>query len=107
MKILSTKEFLRRQNELFDRIKASDLMQLLNSIDREESNLLLLDSREVSDFQNCRIQTAVSYPLVNLHQDRITGDMYKFKNSDSKLIVVYDDDERVASVAARALVERG
>eukprot|EP00516_Mucochytrium_quahogii_P009209 CAMPEP_0203770058 /NCGR_PEP_ID=MMETSP0099_2-20121227/2567_1 /ASSEMBLY_ACC=CAM_ASM_000209 /TAXON_ID=96639 /ORGANISM=" , Strain NY0313808BC1" /LENGTH=281 /DNA_ID=CAMNT_0050667087 /DNA_START=82 /DNA_END=927 /DNA_ORIENTATION=+ len=128
VKVISTKEFLRRQNEIFTRIKPRDLAEALEldpfSKDASEekregksedsqrpetsgSSLLLLDLRELSDYRTCHIKTAVSYPIVNINQDRFTMDMYRFKNKQGKIIVVYDDDERTASNGATVLVERG
>ncbi|CAK9051340.1 Centrosomal protein of 41 kDa (Cep41) (Testis-specific gene A14 protein), partial [Durusdinium trenchii] len=129
VKHISTKEFLKRQNELFSRIKARELGEWLEFDpihEREDGGerlettspgssatvsssqiALVLDVRELAEFETCHIKTAVSYPLVNINQDRFTADMYRFKNRPGKVIVVYDDDERFSSLAARLLVERG
>lgn len=163
VKPLSTREFLRRQNEIFGRMRSRDLADRLH-VDpalslyeagprtgkgapesktepdsRQElheskasspteaeakagaeaapalatpalaapQSVLLLDLREFEDFKACRIKTAASYPLVNVNQDRFTADMYRFKNKEGKDIVVYSDDERVASAGAKCLAERG
>mmetsp|Transcript_10629 Transcript_10629/g.30071 ORF Transcript_10629/g.30071 Transcript_10629/m.30071 type:complete len:308 (-) Transcript_10629:504-1427(-) len=152
VKSISTKEFLKRQNEIFARIKARELSERLELADfsvREEDedlashsnelsprrngpigdvedehsadwdradrerkrdaskNLLLLDVRDAHEFEECNIKSAIHFPLVNVNQDRLTTTMLRFKNHPGKLLVVYDEDERIAAVAARSFVEKG
>lgn len=38
---------------------------------------------------------------------RVIPEMYYFKNKDAKHIIIYDDDERIASRAAKEMVEKG
>ncbi|KAK7233266.1 large ribosomal subunit rRNA binding protein [Aureococcus anophagefferens] len=50
-------------------------------------------------------QAKVKY-LTN-RQDKVQGDMYRFRNKEGMLIVLYDNDERLAAAAAHQLAHRG
>ncbi|XP_054710272.1 centrosomal protein of 41 kDa B-like isoform X2 [Uloborus diversus] len=70
---------------------------------------LLLDVRDREDFLRCHIVTAKNYPSAML--SRSTGyeteEMKLYKNDRFKLIILYDEDETIASRVATTLIERG
>ena len=123
---ISTKELLRRRSEVFERFKARELaefLQMHTDRSREEEcktddndstspqtddieAILILDLRSPEEFASCHIKGAVNFPLVCLHQDRLSSDIYRFKNNPTKLILVYGDEERVASEAATTLLQK-
>lgn len=70
---------------------------------------LLLDVRDKDEFIRCHIKTARHYPAAML--SRSIGyeieEMKHYKNNRPELIIVYDDDESIASRVATTLVQRG
>ncbi|XP_028602351.2 centrosomal protein of 41 kDa isoform X1 [Podarcis muralis] len=70
---------------------------------------LLLDVRERDAFEQCHIVGAYSYPIATLSRtmNPYTNNILEYKNAHGKIIILYDDDERVASQAATTMCERG
>ena len=68
---------------------------------------LILDVRPVTDYSVNRIHRAKSFPAAQLHRDRLLPELYTYKNKDQTLIVVYDQQERLALQAAQSLAEKG
>ncbi|KAH9503745.1 Centrosomal protein of 41 kDa [Bulinus truncatus] len=70
---------------------------------------LLLDVREREAYDECHVITAQSYPTAMLARsvNYETKEMLQFKNQPGKIIVLYDDDERLSHRAATTLVQRG
>nr|XP_060632233.1 centrosomal protein of 41 kDa-like [Anolis sagrei ordinatus] len=70
---------------------------------------LLLDVRERDAYDQCHIVGAYSYPIATLSRtmNPYTNDVLEYKNAHGKIIILYDDDERVASQAATTMCERG
>ncbi|GFY54337.1 centrosomal protein of 41 kDa B [Trichonephila inaurata madagascariensis] len=70
---------------------------------------LLLDVRDRDEFLRSHIKTARHYPAAML--SRSIGyeieEMKHYKNNRPELIIVYDDDESIASRVATTLVQRG
>ena len=81
-------------------------MQLQQDLDLP---YLLLDLRDRDDYEQCHMITALSYPVAMLSRsiNNETPDMLAYKNQPGKIIVVYDDDERLGPKAATTLVQRG
>jgi|TARA_B100000683_G_scaffold33966_1_gene29702 centrosomal protein CEP41 len=72
-----------------------------------ERPYLVLDVRDPAAFARCHVLQARSMPQRLLMQDRAQPDLYRFRNREGRLIVLYDDDERMAAAAAHQLVHRG
>lgn len=72
-----------------------------------ERPYLVLDVRTPAEFADCHVLQARSMPQRLLMQDKVQGDMYRFRNKEGMLIVLYDDNERLAAAAAHQLVHRG
>ncbi|KAG7455771.1 hypothetical protein MATL_G00244630 [Megalops atlanticus] len=55
------------------------------------------------------VLSAYSYPVATLSRtmDPYTKEVLEYKNVPGKIIIVYDEDERIASVAATTMCERG
>ncbi|KAJ6656373.1 hypothetical protein lerEdw1_003876 [Lerista edwardsae] len=84
---------------------------------------LLLDVRDRDAYEQCHIvggevETApmglyepwtYSYPIATLSRtmNPYTTNILEYKNAHGKIIILYDDDERVASQAATTMCERG
>ncbi|NXA13828.1 CEP41 protein, partial [Sapayoa aenigma] len=70
---------------------------------------LLLDVRDRDAYDQCHIVGAYSYPIATLSRtmNPYTNSILEYKNAHGKIIVVYDNDERLASQAATTMCERG
>ncbi|XP_042563388.1 centrosomal protein of 41 kDa isoform X2 [Clupea harengus] len=70
---------------------------------------LLLDVRERDLYDQCHITSAFSFPIATLSRtmNPFTKEVLNYKNAIGKIIIVYDEDERVASQAATTMCERG
>lgn len=70
---------------------------------------LLLDVRDRDAYEQCHIIGAYSYPIAMLSRtmNPYTNNILEYKNAHGKIIILYDDDERVASQAATTMCERG
>ncbi len=70
---------------------------------------LLLDIRDRDEYNQCHIITALNYPAAMLSRsiNNETKELLLFKNQPGKIILIYDDDERIAPKAATTFVERG
>eukprot|EP00062_Callorhinchus_milii_P006649 gi/632947418/ref/XP_007889036.1/ PREDICTED: centrosomal protein of 41 kDa [Callorhinchus milii] len=74
-----------------------------------ECPYLLLDVRDSDAFKECHIIGAYNYPTAMLSRtmNPYTKEVLQYKNVSGKIILVYDEDERLASQAATVLCERG
>uniref|UniRef100_UPI003AAA58EE centrosomal protein of 41 kDa n=1 Tax=Centroberyx gerrardi TaxID=166262 RepID=UPI003AAA58EE len=70
---------------------------------------LLLDVRDREQYDHCHIVSAHSYPIATLSRtmNPYTKEVLDYKNAAGKIIIVYDEDERMASQAATTMCERG
>ncbi|KAJ8393410.1 hypothetical protein AAFF_G00061320 [Aldrovandia affinis] len=70
---------------------------------------LLLDVRDRDDYDQCHIVSAYSYPVATLSRtmNPYTKEVLEYKNAPGKIIILYDEDERIASQAATTMCERG
>ncbi|XP_069812351.1 centrosomal protein of 41 kDa isoform X2 [Dendropsophus ebraccatus] len=70
---------------------------------------LLLDVRDRDCYDQCHIIGAYNYPTAMLSRtmNPFTQEILNFKNAHGKIIILYDEDERIASQAATTMCERG
>ncbi|CAB1431319.1 unnamed protein product [Pleuronectes platessa] len=66
---------------------------------------LLLDVRDLDQYNRCHIISAHSFPIA--HLSRTMNSFTKDKNTAGKFIIVYDENERIASQAATTMCQRG
>ncbi|KAM7434726.1 Centrosomal protein of 41 kDa [Porites harrisoni] len=69
---------------------------------------LLLDVRDEDAYKQCHIIGALSYPSAMLSRsyNYFTKEILTFKNKLGKIIILYDEDERIAPAAATTFVQR-
>uniref|UniRef100_A0A8D2ZE38 Centrosomal protein 41 n=1 Tax=Scophthalmus maximus TaxID=52904 RepID=A0A8D2ZE38_SCOMX len=74
-----------------------------------DSPYLLLDVRDCDQYDCCHIVSAHSFPITKLSRtmNPYTKEVLEYKNAAGKIIIVYDEDERIASQAATIMCERG
>ncbi|KAM6306970.1 LOW QUALITY PROTEIN: centrosomal protein of 41 kDa-like [Podargus strigoides] len=70
---------------------------------------LLLDVQDRDAYDQCHIVGAYSYPIATLYRtmNPYTNNILEYKNAHRKIIILYDNDERLASQAATTMCERG
>ncbi|MCJ8734462.1 hypothetical protein PDJAM_G00235760 [Pangasius djambal] len=70
---------------------------------------LLLDVRDRDLYDQCHIISAHNYPIATLSRtmNPYTKDVLNYRNVQGKIIILYDEDERIASQAATTMCERG
>uniref|UniRef100_A0A1A8FU98 Centrosomal protein 41 n=3 Tax=Nothobranchius korthausae TaxID=1143690 RepID=A0A1A8FU98_9TELE len=70
---------------------------------------LLLDVRDREQYDLCHIISAHSFPIAMLSRtmNPYTKEVLEYKNTPGRIIIVYDEDERIASLAATTMCERG
>lgn len=70
---------------------------------------LLLDTREADDFERCHIYGAINFPISRLSRaaNCFINEIYQYQNKNGKVIIVYDEVERVAPQVASIMCERG
>ncbi|XP_019933985.2 centrosomal protein of 41 kDa isoform X1 [Paralichthys olivaceus] len=70
---------------------------------------LLLDVRDRDQYNCCHIISAHSFPITLLSRtmNPFTKEVLEYKNATGKIIIVYDEDERIASQAASTMCQRG
>lgn len=73
----------------------------------ENTKFLLLDLREPEEYNLWRIKESINFPVPNIGRDKITPELFRFKNSPDKLIIIYMNDERKGTQAAQMLYEKG
>jgi centrosomal protein CEP41 len=73
----------------------------------DRAPFLFLDVREKKEFTQCHIKCAKSYPANNLKHDKISPELYFYKNRDGYVIVIYDLNDRMARKVATMFTEKG
>ncbi|XP_068168589.1 centrosomal protein of 41 kDa [Antennarius striatus] len=70
---------------------------------------LLLDVRDRDQYECCHIISASSFPITMLARtmNPYTKEILQYKNAAGKIIVVYDEDERMAIQVATSMCQRG
>ncbi|XP_065826326.1 centrosomal protein of 41 kDa-like [Oscarella lobularis] len=73
-----------------------------------DSPYLLLDVRDRDAYDACHIIGALSYPMAMLSRscNYFTKEILTYKNKPGKIIILYDEDERIAPNAATTFVQR-
>ncbi|KAF7707711.1 centrosomal protein of 41 kDa isoform X2 [Silurus meridionalis] len=74
-----------------------------------ECPYLLLDVRDRDLYDQCHIISAHSYPIATLSRtmNPYTKEVLDYRNAQGKIIILYDEDERIAGQAATIMCERG
>lgn len=72
-----------------------------------DTKFILLDLREEDEFDQYHIKESINFPAPNISRDKVIPELYRFKNKEDKLIIVYMRDERQGSHAAKTFYEKG
>lgn len=68
---------------------------------------LVLDTRTKEEFAANRIHRSKNYPASFLNRDILLPEMHQFKNQETKLVILYDLDDKTVAQTAHTLVQRG
>jgi len=70
---------------------------------------LLLDVRSVEEYDACHIIGAKNFPIAMLSRTMncFSKDILQYRNSPGKILVLYDEDERMAVSAGTTMAQRG
>mmetsp|Transcript_4014 Transcript_4014/g.5587 ORF Transcript_4014/g.5587 Transcript_4014/m.5587 type:complete len:335 (+) Transcript_4014:173-1177(+) len=135
VRTISAQEYLKRQDELFYRLSPTELMNLfaeyevdgyeevtenkggwdgprIVTVEAEEKPeyqrpYIIFDLRTPQEFSQCHILQARNHPSILLNQDKMSAEMYTFKNKEGQLIILYDNDTTIACQAAHTMCTRG
>eukprot|EP01028_Stygiella_incarcerata_P005759 TRINITY_DN238_c1_g1_i2.p1 TRINITY_DN238_c1_g1~~TRINITY_DN238_c1_g1_i2.p1 ORF type:complete len:232 (-),score=59.31 TRINITY_DN238_c1_g1_i2:323-1018(-) len=94
----------------YKRIKVSTLGRLIQLPEEDrDPQVLLLDLRSPEEYEECHIINAISFPHTRLGMsvNVFSADILSFLNQDHHALILYCDDERVSSLAAENMSERG
>ncbi|CAI2382653.1 unnamed protein product [Moneuplotes crassus] len=72
-----------------------------------DTKFILLDLREEDEHEKYHIQESINFPAPNISRDKVIPELYRFRNKEDKLIIVYMSDERSGSSAAKKFYEKG
>ncbi|GBG91585.1 hypothetical protein CBR_g52621 [Chara braunii] len=96
-----------RREEYFQRLKPAGLLKLM---EEGQVDFLLLDVRDGESFKRYHMKGAVSYPAPTLTRtlNPFSMQILNYVNKDpDKIIIIYDDDERIAVNAGNLFFEKG
>ena len=68
---------------------------------------LVLDLRSREEYDECHITGSLHYAAANIRHDKVTKEMFEYKNKPEHIIIVYDNDESLAPKTATSFVEKG
>lgn len=70
-------------------------------------DLVLLDLRDESEYERCRLPLAISYPATKINRDQFTPELHRCKRDSSKLLVVYHSNDGTTAGVATLLAQKG
>ena len=78
-------------------------------LEKPEKPYLLLDVRDKDAYDTCHIIGAVNFPsaMLSRAQNYFTQEVLDFINKEGKIIIIYDEDERIAHASSTTMIERG
>ena len=78
-------------------------------VEKPDRPYLLLDVRDKDAYDTCHIIGAVNFPsaMLSRAQNYFTQEVLEYINKDGKIIILYDEDERIAHACSTTMVERG
>ena len=72
-----------------------------------ETDFIILDLREESEYERIHIQESINFPGVNIARDKFTQQMIMMKNKPGKMIILYHNDERNGIPYANNFFQKG
>lgn len=93
-----------QRNPRFAHIGAAAAVKSAAAAAIPEPAFLLLDLRTEEEYNACHIRAAGSFPAAMLRQDRLTAAMVRVRSDLSKVLILYDNDERLAQEAAKVFI---
>lgn len=72
-----------------------------------DTKFILLDLRDEDAHEKYHIKESINFPEPNISRDKVIPELYRFRNKEDKLIIIYMNDERSGSTAAKKFYEKG
>mmetsp|Transcript_202 Transcript_202/g.448 ORF Transcript_202/g.448 Transcript_202/m.448 type:complete len:258 (+) Transcript_202:26-799(+) len=73
-----------------------------------DTDFLILDTRDPDEYQQCHIEGALNFPAICLRRDQYPSQIYKFKSKPGTVVVLYENEEQKAGIAAATVMtEKG
>jgi centrosomal protein CEP41 len=72
-----------------------------------DTKFILLDLRDEEMHEKYHIKESINFPEPNISRDKVIPELYRYRNKEDKLIIVYMNDERSGSTAAKKFYEKG
>eukprot|EP00906_Rhabdomonas_costata_P004385 RCo006481 len=96
------------KDERFKRMRPSTLQRLLTEAE-PELKVVLLDMRTLEEYTACHIEEALSYPIAMLSRSTnpFIPEVFANKNKEGVVLVVYDYEEKISSLGATLMFEKG
>ncbi|RYG70437.1 rhodanese-like domain-containing protein [archaeon] len=135
VKHVTAREYAKRRDEIFFRITRHQLYELYSEYEQDEYETisethavdskprvvtyheedkpvytkpyLILDMRDTNDYNTCHLLQARSFPDTLLRRDQYHPEIYRFRNKEEHLIILYCNDEKISQEAAAVMVTRG
>ena len=63
--------------------------------------------RDKDEYTAWHIKEAYSFPFMLLNQDKTIPELFRFKNKEGKMIIIYVSDERNGIIVGETMVDRG
>lgn len=82
----------------------------IDKLEQQEGDqrpFILLDLRTEKEYDKAHIRSARSFPAIGLRQDKMPVDLYRYKAKPGRFVVIYCDDERVATETGTIMVQKG
>lgn len=73
----------------------------------EDSEFVVLDLREIEEYNLFHIKESLCFPAPNITRDVILPEVFRLRNKPGKFIIVYTWDERPGVEAAQKFSQRG
>lgn len=70
-------------------------------------DLILLDLRDESLYEQCRLPMAISYPATKINRDQFIPELHRCKRDTSKLLVIYHTNDSTTAGVATLLAQKG
>ena len=73
---------------------------------QEESDYIILDTRDYEDYKSAHIKCSVSFPSINISRGKFHPYLLQMKNKENKHVIIYSKDERAGIEVAQQLAQR-
>lgn len=73
---------------------------------QEESDYIILDTRDYEEYKSVHIKCSVSFPSINISRGKFHPYLLQMKNKENKHVIIYSNDEKTGIEVAQQLAQR-